>query len=532
VLEKLISIEYNYYSINLESSMSENVKQSFVARFLNNIERIGNKLPDPAIIFLFALLIIWVFSWLLSGIQFSSIDPRTAEPIIINNLLTGDAIANFLSTMVKTFTGFAPLGVVLVAMMGVGVAEHSGFINTGIKLMLRRTPKALLTPTIILIAIVSHTATDAGYVLVIPLAGVIYFAMGRHPLAGIAAAFAGVSGGFSANFVPSGIDPLLQGFTQTAAQIIKPEMAVNPLNNWYFTSISSLFIILVGWYITDKIIEPRLKDTKIDGETDDLPKMDEISKIERKSFYIASTVMLLGIALLVIAALPEDSALRYEGKLEVFQAPLMQSIVPLIFLLFWIPGAVYGFISGTFKSTKDMIDSMTKAMEGMSYYLVMVFFCALFVSAFGKSNLGALLAIEGAELLKSLALPSAITITGIIFLTAFVNLFVGSASGKWALLAPIFVPMLMQLGISPDLTQAAYRVGDSSSNIITPLMPYFPLVVVYCQKYVKDTGVGTLIAMMLPFSIVFLVGWTLFLLAYWTLGIPLGLQSSYVFPAG
>jgi len=512
--------------------MTEHTKPGAVARFLNTVERVGNKLPDPAIIFLFALLLIWVLSWALSGVDFSALDPRTGAPIIINNQLTGDALANFLSTMVTTFTGFAPLGVVLVAMMGVGVAEHSGFINTAIKLMLRRTPQFLLTPTIILIAIVSHTATDAGYVLVIPLAGVIYYAMGRHPLVGIAAAFAGVSGGFSANFIPSGIDPLLQSFTQSAAQIIQTDMAVNPLNNWYFTSASSLFIILVGWFITDKIIEPRLKDTPLDGELEDLPKMDEISPQERKSFYIASLVMLLGVALLVLAAWPADSPLRYEGRLERFQAPMMQSIVPLIFLFFWIPGAVYGFVSGTFKNTKDMIDAMTKAMSGMAYYLVMVFFCALFVAAFAKSNLGALLAIEGAQLLKAMALPAGVTITGIILLTAFVNLFVGSASGKWALLAPIFVPMLMQLGISPDLTQAAYRVGDSSSNIITPLMPYFPLVVVYCQKYVKNTGVGTLIALMIPFSIAFLIGWTAFLMIYWGLDIPLGLQASYVYPAG
>ena len=309
-------------------------------------------------------------------------------------------------------------------------------------------------------------------------------------------------------------------------------MAVNPLNNYFFTSVSSIFIILVGWYITDKIIEPRLKKTQVDGETDDLPSFDEISGTERKSFYIATTVMLVGLALLAFVAWPADSALRYEGSLTKFQSPMMQSIVPLIFLLFWIPGAIYGFTAGTFKSTKDMIDAMSKAMGGMAYYLVMIFFCALFVRAFGQSNLGALLAIEGAEVLKALALPSSVTIIGIVFLTAFVNLFVGSASGKWALLAPIFVPMLMQLGISPDLTQAAYRVGDSSSNIITPLMPYFPLVVVYCQRYVKGTGVGTLIAMMLPFSIAFLIGWSVFLLGYWATGAPLGLQASYVYPAG
>ncbi|MCQ8877732.1 AbgT family transporter [Pseudoalteromonas shioyasakiensis] len=503
-----------------------------VARFLNFVERVGNKLPDPAIIFLFAMLLIWFLSWWFSGVNFDAIDPRTGEAIIINNMLASDSLATFLSSMVKTFTGFAPLGVVLVAMLGVGVAEHSGFINTGLKLMLKVTPKQLLTPSIILVAIVSHTATDAGYVLVIPLAGVIFYAAGRHPLAGIAAAFAGVSGGFGANFIPSGIDPLLQSFTQSAAQIINPTMSINPLNNWAFTSASSLFIVLLGWYITDKIIEPRLKNTELDGNSEDLPVFEDARSDEKRAFFIASAVMVAGLALLAFVSAPADSAMRSaDGSLTNFRSPLMQSIVPLIFLLFWIPGAVYGFTVGTFKSSKDMIDAMSKAMHGMSYYIVMAFFCSLFIAAFSKSNLGALLAIEGAQLLKAMELPSAVTVVGIIFLTGFVNLFVGSSSAKWALLGPVFVPMLMQLGISPDLTQAAYRVGDSSSNIITPLMPYFPLVVVYCQKYVKGTGIGTLIAMMLPYSIAFMIGWSLFLLGYWALGIPLGLDASYVYPA-
>ncbi|CAH9059945.1 p-aminobenzoyl-glutamate transport protein [Pseudoalteromonas holothuriae] len=512
----------------MDSQANSDVNNGAVARFLNFIERVGNKLPDPAMIFLFSMLLIWVLSWIFSSTQFESIDPRTGQAIVVHNLLSGDALAGFLASMVKTFTGFAPLGVVLVAMLGVGVAEHSGYINAGLKLMLKRTPQSLLTPSIILVAIVSHTATDAGYVLVIPIAGVIYYAMGRHPLAGIAAAFAGVSGGFSANFIPGGIDPLLQSFTQSAAHIIDPQMSINPLNNWFFTSASSIFIVLLGWYITDKIIEPRLKNTPVDGDTESLPEFHEVTGNERKAFYAASSVMIAGIALLAYAASGEDSALRSSsGSLTDFSAPLMQSIVPLIFLLFWIPGMVFGFMVGTFKSSKDMIDAMSKSMGSMSYYIVMAFFCALFIAAFSQSNLGALLAIEGAEVLKSLALPSGITVVGIIFLTAFVNLFVGSSSAKWALLGPIFVPMLMQLGISPDLSQAAYRVGDSSSNIITPLMPYFPLVVVYCQKYVKGTGIGTLIAIMLPYSIAFLIGWSLFLLAYWGLGIPLGLQSSY-----
>ncbi|NVJ61980.1 MAG: AbgT family transporter [Gammaproteobacteria bacterium] len=512
--------------------MSVESSPSFLMRSLNAIERVGNKLPDPAMIFLIAMLTVWVLSYVFSLMTFDAIDPRTGEAIVINNLLSGDSLAGFLSGMVKTFTGFAPLGVVLVAMLGVGVAEHSGFINAGLKLMLKVTPQALLTPSIILIAIVSHTATDAGYVLVIPLAGIIFYAMGRHPIAGIAAAFAGVSGGFGANFIPSGIDPLLQSFTQTGAQIIQPGMEINPLNNWFFTSASSLFIILLGWYITDKIIEPRLQSTKVETSDDDeLPTFDDLTSKDRKSFFIASGVMILGLVLLFLAASYEDSPLRSpDGALTNFSAPLMQSIVPLIFLLFIIPGAVFGYISGNFKTSKDLVDAMSKSMNSMAYYIVMAFFCALFVSAFNQSNIGALMAIEGAEVLKAAQLPAWLTIVGIVLLTGLVNLFVGSSSAKWGLLAPIFVPMLMQLGISPDLTQAAYRVGDSTSNIITPLMPYFPLVVVYCQRYVKSTGIGTLISIMLPYSIALMVGWTIFLLVYWMLGIPLGLQASYTYP--
>jgi para-aminobenzoyl-glutamate transporter family len=511
--------------------MSE-AKTSWTMRALDKVERIGNKLPDPAIIFFMCLVIIWALSAIFSNFTFSAIDPRTGEAVVVNNLLTGDSMADFLSRMVKIFTGFAPLGVVLVAMLGVGVAEHSGFISAGLKRMLDSTPKALLTPMVVLIAIVSHTATDAGYVLVIPLAGVIFYAMGRHPLAGIAAAFAGVSGGFCANFIPSAIDPLLQSFTQSAAQIIDPDIQINALNNWFFNSASCLLIVGIAWYLTDKVIEPRLKNVEIDGDPNEIPKFDELSEKQSKALRVASIVMLAGIALLVFILVPEDSPMRSsEGELTSFSAPIMQSIVPLIFLLFLLPGVVYGYMSGTYQSSKDMIASMTKAMNGMSYYIVMAFFCALFIDAFNKSNLGALLAIEGGELLKALQLPSMVTIVGIIMLTAFVNLFVGSSSAKWALLGPIFVPMLMQLGISPDLTQAAYRLGDSSSNIITPLMPYFPLVVVYCQRYVKSTGIGTLLSLMLPFSISILVIWTIFLLAYWGLEIPLGLQSSYEYQA-
>lgn len=483
-------------------------------------------------LFVIALALTWAFSALLAGVSFSEIDPRTGQPIQIQNQLTGAALANFLATMVPTFTNFPPLGIVLVALLGVGVAEHTGFINASLKGMLALTPLRLLTPMLILVACLSHTATDAGYVLVIPLGGVIFYTAGRHPLAGIAAAFAGVSGGFSANLIPSGIDPLLQGFTQSAAQIIDPDRMVNPLSNWGFTAASTFLVVAVGWFITDRIVEPRLiAQTTVDGDTAEMPTLEPLTDPERRGLRTGLFAMLVGVLLLVAAAGPGDSPLRSpEGELTVFTAPLMRSIVPLIFLLFLFPGIAYGMSAGTVKTHRDVVKGMTKSMSTMGYYIVMAFFAAMFTDAFGKSNLGALLALKGAAFLQALEMPGQVTIAGIILVTGMVNLLVGSASAKWALLAPIFVPMLMQVGISPELTQAAYRVGDSSTNIITPLMPYFPLVVVFCQRYVRNAGIGTLVSMMLPYSFAFLILWTLFLLAFWGIGIPLGLQGTYVYP--
>lgn len=585
---------------NEKSTAIETTKNDgFVDKALNLIETVGNKLPDPAALFLILLFVVWGISWLLSGISFAEIDPRTSKPIVINNLLSGAAIANFLSTMVTTFTSFPPLGVVLVALLGVGVAEHTGFINAALKALLNITAPSLLTPMIVFVGIISHTAVDAGYVLVIPLGGVIFYTAGRHPLAGIAAAFAGVSGGFSANFIPSSLDPLLAGLTQSGAQIMDASRVVNPLSNWYFTAASTIFLVILGWFVTDKIVEPRLKrSTEVDGDPEDMPKMETLGPREKKGLVVSLATMAIGIGLLAALSIPENSMfrspagykltpatlekLRSEGvpeeiaaklapilEQEIFgktdleaalktrigeentkkfsetiaknaepvspqltanAAPLMKSIVPLIFLLFLIPGIVYGYIAGTVSGHRDIISGMSKSMSTMGYYIVLAFFAALFIAAFGQSNIGALIAIKGANALQAMALPPQVTIIGIIFLTGFVNLLIGSASAKWALLAPIFVPLLMQLGLSPELAQAAYRIGDSTTNIITPLMPYFPLVVVFAQRYVKGTGIGTLISIMLPFTIVFMVGWILFLLIYWALGIPLGLQAPYTYP--
>ena len=386
-------------------------KPGFINRVLGSIETIGNKLPDPSMLFLISMVIVWILSVLLAGVEFVDIDPRSGEPIRVNNMLEGTALATFLSQMVTIFTSFAPLGVVLVAMLGVGVADEAGFFTTSIKLMLGRTATFLLTPMVVLVGLLSHSAIDAGYVLVIPLGGIIFHAVGRHPLAGIAAAFAGVSGGFSANPLPSALDPLLQGFTQPAAQIVDPSVLVNPLGNYYFTAISSVLIIILGWIITDRIIEPRLnKSTPVDDDAEEAPEMDSISPRERKAFRWSILTMLAGIAVLVLVLMPADSPMRdASGSLNSFQAPIMQSIVPLIFLLFLLPGVVFGYVAGNFKSSKDMVDAMTKAMQGMSYYIVMAFFCSLFIYAFNTSNIGALMAVKGAAASKAMALPGPVS---------------------------------------------------------------------------------------------------------------------------
>ena len=505
---------------------------TLLSRALDWVERVGNKLPDPAVLFLLALIIVWVISALLANVDWTAIDPRTGNPIEVRNLLAGKALTEFMAQMVTTFVNFHPLGVVLVAMLGIGVAEHTGMINAALRALLSVTSKALLTPVLIAVGILSHTAVDAGYVLVIPLGAVIFYAAGRHPLAGIAAAFCGVSGGFSATFIVSSLDPLLQGISQSAAQILDPNIVLNPLNNFFFTTSSSILVIAIGWFITDRVIEPRLRNTVVDGDLGEAPTMAALNPAERRALRWALLSMLIAGLLLIATSWPAGSAWRSpSGALASSDAPLIRSIVPLIFVIFIVPGIVYGYASGSAKSHRDIVQGMTKSMHSMAYYIVMAFFAAQFIAAMGNSNLGALLALNGAAGLQASGLPAQFVLVGIVLITGFVNLLVGSASAKWALLGPILVPMLMALGISPDLTQAAYRVGDSSTNIITPLMPYFPLVVVFCQRYVKSSGIGTVVATMLPYSVSLIVLWTIYLLIYWALGIPLGVGANYVYPA-
>ncbi|EGK57578.1 efflux pump component MtrF [Centipeda periodontii DSM 2778] len=516
-----------------ESQSSAPPQKQEVGGILGWIEKMGNRIPDITMLFICAFVITCIASAILSQMHFDYVHPSTGAPIEITNMLSPASLVTLLTKMVTNYTGFPPLGMVIVATLGIGIADGSGYINTGLKKILSVTPKKLITPIVILVGMISHLAPDSGYMIIIPIAAYMFYATGKHPLAGIGASFAGIAGAFAANYTPSAIDPVIQGFTQMAAQIIDPTYEVNVLCN-YFYAFGSTFIVIAGcWWVTERVVEPWCRKACPVDDDIDVPAQDfSITPQENRAFYIASGVLVALLVGLVLALLPEDSLLRdpATGNIASFKAPVMQSIVAIIFLLAAATGVVYGIISGKFRSSKDFTKSMEEITKTLIQLIVFYFFAAQFMYAFGTSNIGALIAIAGAEFLKSLALPPQVTIFGIIIFVGMLNLIITSASAKWAILAPIFVPMLMAVGIAPELTQAAFRVSDSAVNVCTPMFAFYPLIIVYCQKYYKNTGVGTLSSLMLPYTITLLITLTIMLYVFWWFNIPLGFQADYVYP--
>lgn len=513
--------------------MQNGKKKKGFENFLQTIEIVGNKLPDIAILFLLTFFIMIVISYILSFFTFNYFHPTTGERIYIVNMLNPKEVVKLITLMTRNFINFPPLGITIVATLGIGVAEGSGFIRMVLVKLLAVIPKKFVAPAIIFISVVSHITSDSSYVILMPIAGLMFFAVGRHPLAGIAASFAGLAGGFSASYTPSTIDPIMQGFTQSAARIIDPAYSVNVLCNYFLSFGSTFTVILVCWIITDKIVEPFLWRTMpIDkGVIPENISLTSITKEENKAFRISFGVLIGMIIILALILIPKNSLMRAPGgSLTSSEAPVMQAIVPLLFLFLVIPGYLYGVLTKKFKTTRDFSMAMANSVKNLASFLTFSFFCAQFLYVFGNSNVGTLIAVSGAEFLRSFNMPSQITIAGIIFLTACLNLIITSASSKWAILAPIFVPMLMALGISPELTQAAFRVSDSAINVVTPMFGFYPLIISYCQKYCKKTGIGTLSSMMLPYSIGLLFTLMIMLYIFWALNIPLGFDSGYVYP--
>lgn len=502
-----------------------------IDRFLNVVEKAGNLLPHPATLFFVLTVLVVLLSALFSAWGIAVVHPKTGETVTAVNLLSIDGLHRIMAGLVSNFTSFAPLGTVLVALIGIGVAEHSGLIGACLRIVVLNAPRVLLTPIVVFAGVMSNMASEIGYVLLVPLAGLLYIAAGRHPILGMAAAFAGVSGGYSANLLLGTIDPLLSGLSTEAARIVDPNYSVSPAANLYFMQASTPLITLLGWFVTERIIAPRFPDG--DYRRGD-ERIEALSEAEKRGLTYAGITTLVVIALLLLATVPAEGWLRIQGEKDVLKslAPMLNGIVALIFFCGAVIGIAYGVGAGTIKSDADVIKGMSKSMETLGAYLVLVFFAAQFVALFNWTQIGLILAVEGAELLKSIGLPKIPLMVSFILLTATVNLAMGSASAKWALMAPVFVPMFMLLGYSPEITQTAYRVGDSVTNIISPMMSYFALIIAFMQRYEPKAGIGTVIATMIPYSIVFFCGWTGLFILWVVLGLPLGPGAALTYGTG
>ncbi|MCU0733340.1 MAG: AbgT family transporter, partial [Hyphomonas sp.] len=511
--------------------------------FLGIVERAGNKLPDPVFLFFYLILILVIISVACAMLGVSALHPtqvnEDGSPQLVTaaSLLSAENLQKLWVDMPKTFTHFHPLGYVLVVMLGAGVAERSGLFASGMRAAVRGAPVSMLTPVVALIAMLSNHASDAGYVVLIPLAAILYAAAGRHPIAGIAAAFAGVSGGFSANITPGQLDALLFGITQQAVDTsgLVEGLNVNIAGNWYFITALLIIYLPIIWFVTDKIIEPRLgKWTPTEAQARDFGEEDKpLDAGQRKGLGRAGLAALVvvglwvfmtfgpGTPLIAEEACPPEAMAAGTCSIHASLAPLYNSLVAAFFLLFLFAGWAYGAAAGTIKNHRDLVAMMTEAMKDMGYYLVLAFAAAHFVAMFGWSNLGFIGAVHGANAIESSGLPLPVVLGLLVLFTGFLNLFIGSASAKWALLAPVLVPMLMLLGVSPEGATAAYRVGDGATNIITPLMVYFPLILIFAQRWQKDFGLGSLTALMLPYSVWLLISGIILTMGWFFLGFDL-----------
>ncbi len=484
-------------------------------KFLTFIEKTGNKLPDPATLFIVGTITVFILSTMIANLGWSVVDPK-GNTIAAFDLISSAGCWWLLSTMVNNFISFPPLGIVLVGMLGIGLAEKTGFLPALLHFSITHVHHRLLTPATMFLGIISSIALDAGYVVLIPIAAALYIAAGRSPLTGIAVSFAGVSAGFSANLFITALDPLLAGFTQAGAQIIAPDYQVAVTGNWWFMIASTIILTCVGWFVTERFVEPAIAGVA-DQNLDD--NYSELNKTETRALLYSVLSVFILLIFLFFAITLTNGPLFGEGKR--FDR-WIEATVPLLFILFFVPGLIYGFLAGTVKNDRDVANMLGEVMARLGPYIVLAFFAAQFIAAFNQSGLGQMLAIAGGQFLRQLMIQDALLLSCFVLMVVVINLVIGSSSAKYAFFAPVFVPMLMQIGISPELTQAAYRVGDSVSNVITPMNPYMIIIIIEVRKYVRGSGLGTVVAMMLPYTIAFLIVWLVLLVIWINTGLPLG----------
>lgn len=506
--------------MSINRDLNNNINnQSVLEKMLDKVESIGNKMLDPVSIFGVLCLVIMVVSWLASGV--SVVNPANNKIVSIINLVSRNGFRKILMECVSKFQQFPPLGMVLVVMLGAGVAEKSGLMTAAMKKSVAKVPKSLVTATIILVCILADAAGDAGFILLPPLAATIFLSIGRHPLVGLFAAYAGVAGGFSSNLMVNMTDVLMASFTIPAAQMIDPSFKGTPAMNIYFMIASTIVLVLCGVFVTEKIIAPRFE--KYEGDSYS-KENNEIGPKEKKALKWSGISVITMIIIVILLSVGKNPFMAdpVTGSLLAWESPLMQGLIPIITLMFLVPGIIYGKITGKIKNDKDAVAMMSDSMKDMGAYIVIAFAASLFIALFNWSNLGIVMSVKGADILKNSGFTGIVIIIGFIILESFINIFIGSASAKWAIMAPIFVPMLLLVGYSPAVTQMAFRIGDSITNPISPLFPFFPIIITFVRKYDKDAGIGTIVSNMIPYSILFGITWTLLLIVFIIFNIPLG----------
>lgn len=508
--------------------MSKSGNSARMDRFLATVERLGNKVPHPIILFTIFCAVLMVISHIMYMMNtYVIFDGVSGEQIVyVESLLTTEGIRFIFTSAVSNYQNMPAKAVILVAMLGVGVAEGVGLIGSLIKKSLLGAPPKFVTVALVFIGLFSSIAADAGYLVVIPLGATIFLSMGRHPLAGLAAAFAGVAAGFGANIIITPVDGLLVAITNEAIALVDPTMQLDMASNFYFGFVSTIVIGITASLVTIKVIEPRLGKYEGDAKPEGSNKL---TAEENRGLRFALFGFLATAGFIALITVPQGSALRHPVTNEVFSgSPFMDSLVFLIMIIFLMPGIAYAFGAGTAKKVSDVIPHAVKAVSDMGSLLAILFFIAQFTQYINYTRIGTVVAVQGALALETIGLTGITLIVAFIILCIFLNLLISGMITKWAVFAPIFIPMLMQMGVSPAMTQAAYRIGDSTSNVINPIMGYFPLIVAFAQKYQKDAGVGTIIALMIPYTIIVTIAWIVLLVLWYIVDLPLG-PGAYVF---
>ena len=495
-------------------------RRSIMDRLLGPIERIGNRLPHPFMLFIYLGVAIMLLSGILAWAGASYTDPGTGEATSVQTLLSGEGVRYLLTETIPNFVNFPPLGVVLGVMLGIGLAQQTGMLEAAIRHTILRAPKALLTYSIMLVGVMGNLASDAAFVIIPPLAAFVFHRVGRHPLAGLAAGFAAVGAGFTANVVIAGTDALLSGVATQAAQTVSEGFVVTPVDNYYFMFVAAIILPVVGVLITERVIEPRL-GTYDGPEAEQNESNTEVTAEQRAGLKAAAIFGAVFLAIIAVAAAIPGSPLRDDDG-GLVPSPLLDGVVPLVVLFFVTMSVAYGLKAGTIKHTKDVPLHMTEAMKSMAGFIVLIFAAAQFIAYIEWTNIAGWLAVTGAEGLQAANLTGLGTIAGFVVLAAILNLVVFSGSAQWALMAPVFVPLFMLLGYHPAFVQAAFRIADSSTNIVTPMNPYMLIVLAFMKEYDPKAGVGTLISTMVPYMLAFFAVFAVLLFGFAGLGLPFG----------